>query len=162
MDNPKTINEEKLREGWQVNLKHFLKSIRAEKGLSQSGLGKMLGCSDSLIALLESNKNDNRVISSLMILHKLGSLESKDACHMVKRLIGNNDCDQSFDQGILLSLSEVPFKVSYPFEKKLAELYSSEQSEKISTILKICTNLISLDEDSLKSITTLSEKLARE
>jgi transcriptional regulator with XRE-family HTH domain len=165
LENPlekiKISNEENLRESWQVNLKHFLKSIRAERGLSQSGLGNILGYSDSLVALLESNKNDNRVISSLMILHKLGSLESKNAAHMVKKLIGNSsDQDQSyFDRGILQSLSEVPFKTSYPFEKKLSELFSSDQSAKISTVLSICTQLMSLDEDSLNCLKTISKKL---
>lgn len=155
-------NEEKLREKWQVNLVHFLKSLRQERGISQSGLGKILGCSDSSIALLESSKSDNRVISSLVMLHRLGSLESKNAMHMVKILLGDTEKENNFDQGILQSLSDVPFKVSYPFEKKLSELYTNDDNEKIIEVLSICTLLMSIDRETLVNLRSIIEKITGE
>ncbi|MFK7954373.1 MAG: hypothetical protein AB8B73_16090 [Ekhidna sp.] len=162
IDKDNLNKEEKLKESWQVNLKHFLKSLRSEKGLSQTGLGKILGCSDSTIALLESNKSDNRVISSLIMLNRLGALESKNALHMVKKLIAgvSDDEENVFDQeGLLQCLSEVPYRLTYPFEKKISELYSQNKNEKINQVISIATKLMYLDEGTLSNIEDISEKL---
>ena len=81
---------------------------------------------------------------------------------MVKKLIAgaSDDEENIFDQeGLLQCLSEVPYRLTYPFEKKISELYSQNKNEKINQVVSIATKLMFLDKETLSNIEDISEKL---
>ena len=144
---------------YQERLSHYLKSFRAKAEIGQKGLAEILGCTKPLVALLESKKISNKVISALETLELLGQLESLSIKEFANYLVAGSKTDtlEPWEEQVLSGFSTVRISL----QKRMADCFnelSLDQNWKLETALNLLLKLMNLSQQDLVLLESLTDR----